>query len=51
MKLTITLQKEVENVEQGEQLYELVKQRFADHPKVKVTGHVSNHFIESEEPE
>jgi len=50
MQLIITLIKEVDTAEQGQLLYELVKQRLADHPKVKVQGHVSNHFPR-EEPE
>lgn len=44
MKLVITLRKEVADRNEGEQIYELVKQKLADQPDVKVTAHVTNHF-------
>lgn len=51
MQLVITLRKEVEDRDEGEEIFELVKERFADRPDVKVLGHVTNHFAqEPEEP-
>jgi len=50
MQLVITLRKEVEDRDEGEQLYQYVKDFFSDRPKIKVTGHVTNHF-DLEEPE
>lgn len=50
MQLVITLRKDVADREEGEQVYELVKQKMADRPDVKVTGHVTNHF-DLEEPD
>lgn len=50
MELVITLRRKVENRDQGEAVYRLVKERLEDHPDIKVTGHVTNHFNESEEP-
>lgn len=44
MDLVITLRKEVANRDQGELIYQLVKQRLEDHPEVKITGHITNHF-------
>ena len=44
MNLVITLRKEVPDRETGEEIFDLVKQRMADRPDVKVTGHVTNHF-------
>ncbi|MBA7623566.1 hypothetical protein ES703_30963 [subsurface metagenome] len=44
MQLVITLRREVEDRDQGEQLFELVKQKLQDKPDIKVTGHVTNHF-------
>lgn len=46
MKLTIVLRKEVPDLETAEQLYNLVKERLADHPEVEVKGTVSNHYPE-----
>ncbi len=50
MQLVITLRKEVADQPEGEQLFELVKQKLEDRPDIIVTGHVTNHFTESEEP-
>ncbi len=44
MYLVITLRRMVEDRDQGEQIFELVKQKLADRPDIKVTGHVTNHF-------
>lgn len=49
MQLIITLCKDVADREEGEQLYELVKMKLVDRPDIKVAGHVTNHFPESEE--
>ena len=51
MQLIITLRKDVTDRDEGEQIYELVKQRLADKPEVKVAGHVTNHFVEEPEPQ
>ncbi|MBA7678088.1 hypothetical protein ES703_86359 [subsurface metagenome] len=44
MQLTITLRKEVPDRDAGRAIYELIKERMADRPDVKLTGHVTNHF-------
>ena len=50
MQLVITLRKEVADRDEGEAIYQLVKERLADRPDVKVTGHVTNHFVIEDEP-
>lgn len=50
MQLVITVRKEVEDPEEGRQIYELVKDRLADREDVTVTGHITNHF-DLEEPD
>lgn len=50
MLLFITLRKEVEDENEGRAIYELVKQKLADRPDVKIAGHVNNRFLEIEEP-
>ena len=50
MRLIITLRKEVEDRDEGEFIYNLVKDRLNDRPDVEISGHVTNHFIEEEEP-
>lgn len=50
MQLVITLRKEVDDRDQGEMILELVKTRLADRTDIKVTGHVTSYFPESEEP-
>jgi hypothetical protein len=47
--IIITVRKEVPDRDTARQIYDLVKQRLADRPDVKVTGHFSNHF-DLEEP-
>lgn len=49
MQVIITLRKDIESREQGEQVYAVVKQKLADQPDIKVSGHVSNHFVDDEE--
>lgn len=44
MFLVVTLRKPVTDRDQGELIYELVKQRLEDRPDIKITGHVTNHF-------
>lgn len=44
MYLVITLRKEVADAPEGKVIYNLVKEKMADHPDVEVKGHVSNHF-------
>lgn len=50
MQLVITVRKEVETREQGKEIYELVKAKLAHRPDLKLTGHVTNHFVDEEEP-
>jgi len=50
MQLVITLRKDVADQAEGEQTFELVKQKLEDRPDIQITGHVTNHFPESEEP-
>jgi len=42
--LTITLRKEVETSEEGRIIYDLVKQRLADRPDVKISGSCSTQY-------
>ncbi|MBA7701436.1 hypothetical protein ES703_110174 [subsurface metagenome] len=48
MKLVITLRKEVADRDEGELVFEAVKEKLSDRPDIKITGHVTNHFIEAE---
>lgn len=50
MQLVITLRKEVPDRDQGKEIFDLVKEKLEDHPEIKVTGHVTNHFTEYKEP-
>lgn len=50
MQLVITLRKEVTDRDEGAQIFELVKEKLSDRPDVIVTGHITNHFVEPEEP-
>jgi len=50
MRLTIVLRKDVPSRDAGEIIFELVKLRMVDHPEVKVTGTVANHFDSEEDP-
>lgn len=50
MYLVITIRKPVADAAEGEQLYEFVKGRLTDRPDIKITGHVTNHFIDEEPP-
>lgn len=40
----ITARKEVPDRDQARLIYDLVKERLADRPDVKLTGQFSNHF-------
>jgi len=44
MQLVISLRKEVEDKDEGEQLYNAVKQYLASYPKVIISGYVTAHF-------
>jgi len=44
MHVIITLRKEIPDREAGRAIFDLVKQKLEDHPGVKITGLVSNHF-------
>ena len=48
MKLVIILSKEVETAEQGQQLFDIVKARYAEQPDIKVIGNVKTSLTESE---
>lgn len=50
MQLVITLRKEVDDPDEGQNIFNIVKDRLSDHPEVKITAHVTNHFIEETEP-
>lgn len=50
LKLTIVLRKEVATLEESEALFQLVVERFADKPEIRVNGSVSNHYQKPEEP-
>lgn len=50
MELVIILRKKVSGQTEGQQIYELVKQKLEDRPDITITGHVTNHF-DIEEPE
>jgi len=51
MQLIITLRKDVADQAEGEQVFELVKAKLEERPDIKIAGHVTNHFPESEVPE
>lgn len=48
MELIIVLRKEVESEAQGQALYDIVKQQYAENPEINVSGSVSNQLIETE---
>lgn len=48
LNLVVTLQKEVDTVEQGQQVYDLVKVFLADKPDVRHTAHVSTTLVDDE---
>lgn len=49
MILTIVARKPVADPEEGQQVYEWVKQKLSERPDVEISGHVTNHF-DLEEP-
>jgi len=49
MYLIITIRREVADREQGRTIYDIVKLRLQDHPNVKITGQISNHFLDDPE--
>lgn len=50
MQLVITLRKDVLDRNHGKELFDLVKEKLEDHPEVTITGHITNHFTDDEEP-
>ncbi|MBA7648560.1 hypothetical protein ES703_56348 [subsurface metagenome] len=50
MELIITLRKQVESHEEGQQIFELVKQRLEDRPDITIRGHVTAPFTVADEP-
>ena len=44
MYLTITLRKEVATNEEGQQLYNIVKQKLEAYPEVQISAQVTNRF-------
>lgn len=41
MRLVITLSKAVNDTEQGQELFDIVKERLADKPDIKIQGNIS----------
>lgn len=50
MILIIVLKKEIADPDEGNFIYNLVKERLADRPDVEVRGHVTNHLPREEPP-
>lgn len=48
MQLIIILRKEVETQEQGQALYDIVKEQYVENPEIDVKGSISNQLIEDE---
>lgn len=48
MQVVITLRKEVADRDEGKMIFELVKMKLVDRPDIVVTGHITNHFTETE---
>jgi len=48
MRLTLTLQTEVETIEQGQLLYDTVIQKLADRPEVIIAGSCHEKMLNSE---
>lgn len=46
--ITIMARKEVDTIEQGRALYDLVKEKLADRPDIVITGTCQNHFKDEE---
>ena len=49
MYLTICLRKEVESIEQGQNLMDIVVQRLQDHSDVEIAGSVNETLLNGEE--
>lgn len=47
--LIITARREIESQEQGHTIFDIVKEKLLDHPEIILTGHISNHFTDTEE--
>lgn len=47
-QFVLTIRKEVPDYETAQELYEIVKQRLADHPGLKYSALFTNHFGEQE---
>lgn len=45
MQLTIALRKEVADIAQGQQLFDIVKNKLSEHPEVVITGQISESLI------
>lgn len=43
-KLIVVLRKGTDTPEEAEALYNIVKQKLADHPEIEISGHVTNHY-------
>lgn len=48
MQLTIVLRKEVPDEATAQQLYDIVKEKLADQPDVKITASTNNQIIDQE---
>ena len=44
MFVVITLRKEVPDRVRAREIYDMVKQKLADHPEIEISGIASNHF-------
>lgn len=51
MKLTITIRKEIDEILEGEHIYNLVKERLSDRDDVEVSAHISHTLKKKEPPE
>lgn len=44
MYLVVTVRKQVDDRDQGQVIFDHVKDKLADRPDLTITGHVTNHF-------
>lgn len=51
MKLTITLRKDCESLEQARTLYQAVKVKLTDHPDIKISGCINQDAEPAAPPE
>jgi len=51
MYLVVTIRKSVADRDQGEIIYNIVKQKLAEYDGLAISGHITNHFDVEPEPE